>query len=225
MCAIMHEAEPYGHLLVNGQPVTDTQLALMVGCLPDQLTELLGELDNAGVFSRNGKGVIYSRRMTRDEKRAKISRKNGKAGGNPKLSNQRENSSWVNLKDKPPDKAQKPEARSQIKEIPAKAGSKKKSQLPENWMLPDDWIEPAEAHARGKGFLNTFDWQEQGVKFHAYHRSKGNLMLDWSAAWRTWYINAVKYEVSNGKPSHGTNQGQRGSIAAAVGRAVAARNA
>ncbi len=85
MLGVMHEADPYGHLLVNGQPVTDSQLASLCGVQPDQIAMLLTELDNAGAYSRNATGVIYSRRMTRDAKKAKIARRNGKHGGNPNL--------------------------------------------------------------------------------------------------------------------------------------------
>ena len=114
MIALMHEATPYGHLLVSGRSPTDAQLAVLVGAPSDQIPELLGELDAAGVFSRTREGVIYSRKMTRTAKKAAIARKNGKNGGNPALSKERENPPSDNLKDKGKDKPQKPEARSQI---------------------------------------------------------------------------------------------------------------
>jgi len=117
MISIMHDATPYGHLTVNGRPVTVAQLALLTGTLPDQLPDLLGELETAGVYSVNSKGVIYSRRMTRDAKKAGTARKNGKAGGNPNLCNSKENPASDNHEVKPPDnpgvKPQRPEARSQ----------------------------------------------------------------------------------------------------------------
>lgn len=84
MC-IMHRAEPYGHLVVNGRPVTDAQLAILAGTLPDRVPVLMAELATAGVFSRNRASVIYSRRMTRDEKRRALAEKNGSEGGNPAL--------------------------------------------------------------------------------------------------------------------------------------------
>ena len=84
MC-LMHEAKPYGHLLVNGRAVTEAQLANLTGIHPDQLGGLLAELDAAGVFSRDEAGVIYSRRMTRDAARAEAGSAYGKRGGNPAL--------------------------------------------------------------------------------------------------------------------------------------------
>ncbi|MGB4101061.1 MAG: hypothetical protein WBK91_04055 [Alphaproteobacteria bacterium] len=70
MC-LMHDSEPYGHLLVNGNIPTDMQIATMTGGLPDQIPSLLDELEKAGIFSRTRPGVIYSRRMTRDERKRK----------------------------------------------------------------------------------------------------------------------------------------------------------
>ena len=115
MLCIMHESSKPGLLMINDNPVTETHLALMTGASPDQVADLIAELESAGVFSRNRDGVIYSRRMTRDQKRAKTARKNGKKGGNPTLRKQRRNQPLVNPPDKPPDKGwvktQRPESR------------------------------------------------------------------------------------------------------------------
>lgn len=78
MLALMHEASPYGHLLISGRAPTDAQLAVLAGAPSDQIPDLLGELDAAGVFSRTREGAIYSRRMVRDQKRAQEGRKHVK---------------------------------------------------------------------------------------------------------------------------------------------------
>jgi hypothetical protein len=120
MLCVMHTATPYGHLLINGSPVSDAQLAMLAGTSPNQISALVGELELAGVFSRTSKGVIYSRRMTRDEKKAVLARKNGKAGGNPNLWKTKPNPPSDNPPDKPyvngEDNAQKPDSRDQKKE-------------------------------------------------------------------------------------------------------------
>ncbi len=113
MLCLMHEATPYGHLLIEGKAPNDTQLAMLAGIPLDQITPLSGELETAGVFSRSSKGVIYSRRMVRDEKRSRNSQKNGQRGGNPTLCKTREKSEWVNPEDIPPDKPQIPDTRYQ----------------------------------------------------------------------------------------------------------------
>ena len=111
MLAIMHRSERYGHLLIAGRVPTDAQLAVQVGASPQQVSECLGELDSAGVFSRAASGAIYSRRMTRDHKKAQTARKNGKNGGNPSLCKNGEKSASVKGEDKGVDKPQKPETR------------------------------------------------------------------------------------------------------------------
>lgn len=106
MICLMHEAEPYGSLLVNGLSVTEKQLASLVGAAPREVKTLLVELEAAGVFSRDG-AVVFSRRMRRDAEKAERDKANGKGGGNPALK------AGVNPPVKPPDKAQKLEARTQ----------------------------------------------------------------------------------------------------------------
>lgn len=108
---VMHEAVPYGHLLLNGQPVTDVQLAAMAGTDASTAATLIVELETTGVLSRTRDGTIYSRRMTRDAKKAAIARKNGKSGGNPSLSKDEGKSPPDNPKDKGTVKPHIPDAR------------------------------------------------------------------------------------------------------------------
>lgn len=67
MLCIMHEAEPYGHLVVNGKAMNEKQLSRAAGGSLKQIRALLSELESTGVFSRTEDGVIYSRRMVKDQ--------------------------------------------------------------------------------------------------------------------------------------------------------------
>lgn len=104
MLALMHEAEPYGSLLINGARIDKKRLAALAGIRDSECTVLLLELEGFGVFSRDEDGTIYSRRMRRDAQKAAIDRTNGKLGGNPKVKG------GGNPQVKPEVKAQKPEA-------------------------------------------------------------------------------------------------------------------
>lgn len=84
MC-IAHESDQYGVLSVNGRPMTSAQIARMVGETPRVLERLLAELEEAGVFSRNQDGAIFSRRMMKDEALRNVRAEAGKKGGNPAL--------------------------------------------------------------------------------------------------------------------------------------------
>lgn len=75
MLCVMHEASPYGHLLVAGQPVSDAALARSVGAHVGEVQALLVELRAAGVFRQTRGGVVYSKRMTDDYKRSIEGRK------------------------------------------------------------------------------------------------------------------------------------------------------
>ncbi len=109
MMCIMHEAEPYGHLLVNGKALNEKQLASLSGGDLRETVNALAELESCGVFSKSETGVIYSRRMKRDREKAERDKANGKGGGNPWLK------AGVNPPGKPSeaqgDKAHIPEAR------------------------------------------------------------------------------------------------------------------
>lgn len=107
MLCIMHEAEPYGSLRVNGNEINQRQLAALSGAPLSDVGEWLDELEGAGVFSHDESGAIISRRMQRDKAKAEADKANGKRGGNPGLKE------GVNPLVKGGDKAQKPEARDQ----------------------------------------------------------------------------------------------------------------
>jgi hypothetical protein len=67
MNCLMHEGEPYGHLTLNGRPMTVAQLANQCRISAPQCKKLLDELTAAGVPSVTADGVLFSRRMVRDE--------------------------------------------------------------------------------------------------------------------------------------------------------------
>ena len=76
MIALMHEAEPYGHLVIAGVNPTPRQLASVLGGTEREVAKLLAELEAAGVFSKEADGTIYSRRMVRDRVRSEEGRAN-----------------------------------------------------------------------------------------------------------------------------------------------------
>lgn len=88
MLMLMNESEPRGYLVVNGKPLTPHQLAVMTMTDPAMIEARLDELESAGVFSRDRRGVIFSRRMIRESRKAQTARENGRKGGNPSLRKQ-----------------------------------------------------------------------------------------------------------------------------------------
>ena len=80
MNCLMHDGEPYGHLTLNGRPMTVAQLANQCRISASQCAKLLRELEDAGVPSRTPDGVYFSRRMVRDEASRNARAEGGKLG-------------------------------------------------------------------------------------------------------------------------------------------------
>lgn len=91
MLSLMHQSDRRGYLQVNGKPVNAELLARLTGAIStptesstDVVSRLLQELEDSGVYSRTDTGIIYNRRMVRDEhKRALCAEAGKKGGGNP----------------------------------------------------------------------------------------------------------------------------------------------
>ena len=83
---LMWECVPRGHLQTpSGKPYTTEMICRATGNISkDEVDGWLGELEYSGVLSHTASGVIYSRRMVRDEhKRVLCSQAGKKGGGNP----------------------------------------------------------------------------------------------------------------------------------------------
>jgi hypothetical protein len=107
LCAMM-QSDPYGHLAVNGKPMTDDQAARVVGVDIDTYKGCLKQIEDAGISSRTEDGLLYSRRLVREYEifmRASNAGKSG--GGNPALKS----------KKNPEARSQKPEAKGGIKGV------------------------------------------------------------------------------------------------------------
>ena len=107
LCAMMN-AEPYGHLAVNGNPMTDEQAARLIGIDIGTYKGILSEIEGSGISSRNDDGLLFSRRLVRDYDKFTTASKFGKmGGGNPRLSKTKKN---------PEPRTKNPEARGTIKD-------------------------------------------------------------------------------------------------------------
>ena len=108
LLCVAAKSDPYGYVLINGCEIGVTGVARLGSVSETEAATLLDELERNGVFSRDRKGRIYSRRMVKESAARKKATENGKKGGNPALSTsdrkQKEKSDPVNLEDKAPDK-------------------------------------------------------------------------------------------------------------------------
>lgn len=197
MICIAHDADPYGFVFINGKPATVRQIASIVGIGEKDAAKLLAELEDAGVFSRDEAGSIYSRRMVRDNAVRAKAREFGKGGGNPALkkpitpSGGGGDNGGVN----PPLNLQEAEAEAEAEREetppvqpapnPARTASAKPPPVPRGSRLPDDWSPTPEDRAFAE--VLGIDPDREAEQFRDYWRSvageKGR-KLDWSATWR-----------------------------------------
>lgn len=153
MLCVAAESDPRGFVMVNCSPLDSNDIARLAGETKATVDELLSELERKGVFSRDRKGCIYSRRMVRDEKTARKNQKNGELGGNPSLRKERRNSEWDNLPDKGEVKAHKPEARSHKPE----SSNARAPEQPPDPVSKQHRIAAADLLDRGKASLSPWE--------------------------------------------------------------------
>ncbi len=80
MMTLMHEGEPYGHLTVQSRPIGAEMLARLCGESASTVKRLLKELEANEVYSVTAGGVLFSRRMVRDEDARERRAAGGQAG-------------------------------------------------------------------------------------------------------------------------------------------------
>jgi len=86
LLCIMFDCENRGRLEAGGMPLTEEEIAGSINGNPTDNLSHLRWLVAKGVLSKDEKGVIYSRRMVKDETRRKAGSEAGKkGGGNPDL--------------------------------------------------------------------------------------------------------------------------------------------
>ncbi len=126
MICFMHEGTPYGHLKVGDKVILPSNLARMVGDSAEVVADWLLELSQAGVYETTDDGVIYSKRMIRDENLRQIRAAGGSKGGNPALMDKGK----VNLEDK---------QKSTPSSTSSSSSSSKKEKVADALVLPD-WM-------------------------------------------------------------------------------------
>lgn len=214
MIGLMHEADPYGHLIVGGVAPSTKQLAMILGDTERETVRLLKELETAGVFSRTDDGTIFSRRMIRDFEKAEKDRENGSGGGNPKIKGQ--DNGGVNPPDnRNPnggDKAQIPEARHQR---PSSESARERATLPQNqpprreiWpfggVVPEPWITTATGERQRLGLIPV-DGPLVAAKYANLRAAQANqprTQTEWQADFINFFLNESRTKA-NGTGQHG----------------------
>ncbi|MBS1057145.1 hypothetical protein [Gluconobacter kondonii] len=202
MLCLMADADPVGHLLVNGRSPNMRQLSAVLGCSEREATKLVAELEENGVFSRSEDGTIFSRRMVRDKAISDEAAANGKKGGNPNITGKGKRkvkgedaeglTPSLKANATPPLKHQETEAEADTERTLSLRSSeraqnlkseksKRASRLPADWQPTPEQIQFAVA--------NQVDPIRTAEVFRDYWLgvpgTKG-CKADWDATWRNW---------------------------------------
>lgn len=142
MICLMHQGSDYGYLKVNHKVILPANLARMCGATLLEVEGWLVELSEAGVYSIDDAGCIFSRRMIRDEEIREARAAGGKKGGNPKLmgANKVNNKvdSKVNLKPNlPPTPSSSSSSSNTTSQPDASARNPEKFQMRVGWQPSD----------------------------------------------------------------------------------------
>ena len=100
MLCLMHESEERGFLLVGGHPPDISTLARLTGTSKAECQGYLKELEDRKVFAKDEKGVVFCKRIVRDEAARQKNIEDGKKGGNPMLITKPTDKAWVKGEDK-----------------------------------------------------------------------------------------------------------------------------
>jgi hypothetical protein len=180
MLSLMHQSPRRGYLQhSNGKPMTAEQLARVTGCSTDEVSLYLRELEDAGVFCCTDDGVIYSRRMVRDERRREQyrqskARRSGRNCGKP-VEFHNHSTTFPHASST---------SRSSVKNKSPPEGPPQRRSRSSGKLRPPS-VDDVAAYCRERG--NSVDPQQ----FVAFYESNGwrvgkNPMRDWKAAVRTW---------------------------------------
>lgn len=214
---IMHFGEPYGHLTMpTGAAVDPAQLARMVGESTTIVRRLLKELEGAGVFSRTEGGVIYSRRMVRDEHLRTVRAAAGAKGGASSVASRlpdglpkqkgKQPGKQTGKQNTPPSSSSSSSSSSSQKKdppnLPDEQGGKRRRVAV---ALPDDWAPTAEHTALAEEL--GLDLAAQLERFRDWVADRGTTSKDWEARFRNWLrkareIAGPQVGVTNGAHAH-----------------------
>jgi hypothetical protein len=174
MICIMHQGTEYGYLKVNSKVILNANLARMTGATLQEVEGWLQELSDAGVYSVDADGCIFSRRMIRDEEIRKARAEGGSKGGNPNLTGKNK----VNLKDN-------------LKPTPSSSSTSSSSSSNKKKYDYDNYPEFIE-------FWNLYPYKEaKGDAFLAWKSVNPPIQAVINAL--SWQINSDKWIAENGK--------------------------
>jgi hypothetical protein len=206
MIGLMHEAEPYGHLMFAGKAMPPAKLARLIGMDLAEVDSAIDDLELNAVLSRREDGVIFSRRMIRDEAKHQKASNFGKKGVKAKALKDKEETPPLEGKPKgalegsheaslepPHEGTHQPRDQSPDRPpvSPPRGGRSDKSSLPEDWE-PEEFSEGTQCRAIVDSWTRL-QFEHQLEAFAAHHRREGSRFASWQDGWKTWVLNSRRF--------------------------------
>ena len=182
----MWESSPRGYLMINKRKPTEYELSsmLLMGSDIQMVNQHLNHLVvKSGVFSVDDDGIVYSRRMIKDEELRQIKAENGKKGGNPKLLGYPKVNQRVILKHET-ETVNETVNKDVVKDV--------KIKYAENVFL----TEKEYNQILTKHFNGSKEWMDRAIeKLDAYKLSGDNTYKSDAGAIRSWVVKEMKKEA------------------------------
>ena len=208
----MHEGEPYGHFTIDGRVPELPDIARLVGSPVKDVRLAYAELERHGVFSRDEKGIPFSRRLVRDREVSDLGRECIAKRWKPNSPPNRVPTETPITK--------KPEARYQILEsqsgLEFVGSDEPKTKRAVSWTdesrVIDEWRSAAQEARTARG-LPGVDLELEADKFSNW-AFNAKPKKDWRRAFINWCLNAKG--SSNGKRFSGKPTGPLSRIASRI---------
>ena len=217
MLCLMWTGDRRGYLESGGEATTPEELARAVGADFDEVSECLAQLERRKVFSRDGNGVIYSRRIIADDLAAEECRTNGSRGGNPNITHKTQRGVNPPVKGRVNPPVNPPVNLESDTESDTESDSKTDTEGDQNQNQRQrvNRASPAPAPptleevklAAAKGGLS----ESSAIEFWSYWESRDwmrgkDKMRRWTAALMGWKVRQERYDAE--RPNHKPAPGQ-----------------
>jgi hypothetical protein len=194
-------AKTDGYLLIAGKRLDADDMATLTGWPVDDVRRWWDELKRWEVFSVEGRGKVYCRRMVKAARKADIARENGQNGGNPNLrkvsgnqpsDNQNPTDTLTDLPGKPSAICHNEEAIASSPGKPvAKAKDRRKPETPIPEGFPDQEAKD-DARSRAQVEGREINPVLEAERFRNHALANDRRLRDWRGGWRNWIITALE---------------------------------
>jgi len=188
LLCILNETEDRGRLVLpSGTPMPDRAIARNLGIDEAKWKQIRSTLLALGVASEDEDGVLYNRRIVRDEAVREARRRSGALGG--KASGRKRTASKDQANKEANPRSSVSSSTSTSTSV-GKRSKKRAHQLPEGWA-------PNDQH-RERAATEGVDCDREAEKFRFHHEARGSLFVSWDRAFTTWLLKASEFQGNNG---------------------------